>query len=225
VPLTLGAHDARADAVDLLLAAVRAVVVAFDDVLVLGLRAHRQRQDLRRIRLVGHRLQFELDLLADRDPALLQHRLQRAGDLLGIGRGHADIGQHLLDRVAFLEAQGELVAIGRRRLGIGRLLGLLARLSGRLAGLEPLEVVGIETLEVGGADRRRQGVRIRQDHRRFGHLGCRIGRRRGAAPVEEDQGAQRQADGTDGENDRPEQREQRRFGAFGPARRRGGNPS
>ena len=41
VPFALGAHDARADSVDLLFATVGAVVMAFDDVLALGLRSHR----------------------------------------------------------------------------------------------------------------------------------------------------------------------------------------
>ena len=99
--------------------------------------------------------------------------LQRTGDLLGVGVGHIDIGQHLLDCVAFLEAQRELVAIGCRRLEIGRLLGLLPAgcLPGWLAGLEALEIIGIETPEVGLGDGRRQRIRVGQDHRRFRHLG------------------------------------------------------
>ena len=151
--LALDPHDARADAVGLFLAAVGAVVVALDDVLALGLGPHRQRQHPRRIGLAGHGLQLELDLLADRDPALLQDRLQRARRSACVGLGHVDVGQHLLDRVAFLEAQGELVAVGAG--GSGSPAGLRPA-AGRLAGLETLEIGGIEALEVGGGDRRRR---------------------------------------------------------------------
>ena len=172
---------------------------------------------------LGHGLHFELDLLADRDPALLQHRLQRARRSACVGLGHVDVGQHLLDRVALLEAQGELVAVGRRRL-VGRPAGLLARPSRRLAGLEALEIIGCEALEVGVGDGRRQRAPDRAGPPAFrppGAAGC----RRRTAPWSRTRAAQGQADGTGGESDRPEQHEQRRLWRFRAGPTEGGNPS
>ena len=134
VTLGLDAHDARAHLVDLLFAVIRAVVAARDDVLALGLRPHRERQHARRVGLLGHVLQQQLDLLADRQPLLLEERRELLVDLLAIGFRHVDVGQHLVDRVALLQAQRELVAVGRRRLGLA--VGLAAA-SSRSRGDRP----------------------------------------------------------------------------------------
>src|SRR6185436_11837503 len=77
VALALDPHDARADAIGLVLAAVAAVVLPPHDELALGLGSHRQRQNARCIGLSGDGLDLELDLFAHRDAALLQDRLQR----------------------------------------------------------------------------------------------------------------------------------------------------
>jgi hypothetical protein len=215
VPLALDPHDARADPVGLLFAGVAAIVLAFDDVLALGLRPDRERQHARRVGLARHGLDLELDLLADGDPALFQDRLQRLIDRLAIGLRHVDIGQHLVDRVALLQAQGELVAVGGRRLWLVLLRGLL---SDRLGALEALEIRGRQAPELLAGDRR-HGIRLGQ-----GGFGQDDGGRgwRGATAMEEEQRAEAEANGADTKQNRPEQHEQRRFGAVGPARRRRG---
>ena len=45
-------------------------------------------------------------VLADGQLLLLQERLQLLGDLLAVGFGHVDVGQHLLDRVAASRGAG-----------------------------------------------------------------------------------------------------------------------
>ena len=160
--LAFDAHDARAHLVDLLLGVVCAVVLARDDVLALGLRPHRQRQHARRVGLIGHRLHQKLDRLAGGQLLFLEKPLQLFRDLLAIGFRHVDVGQHLLDRVAALEAQRELVAVARRRLGLGR----------RFRRLH------LEALKLGKADRRR-GFGVGQDDRRRGGA---AGWRAAAAP-------------------------------------------
>ncbi len=171
VALAFDPYDARADLVDFLLGIVGAVFVAADDVLPLGLRAHRQCQHARCVGLLGNRLHGQLDRLADREPPLLQERPQLLGDLLAVGLGHVDVGQHLLDRVALLQAQREFVDVAGRRFGVGG--GRFRRLH-----LEAAEVEGRCLAEI-RRRYRRGGLRVRQDH---GLRGAPPAPRRGPSP-------------------------------------------
>jgi hypothetical protein len=164
-----------------------------------------------RVRLIGHGLHQEFDRLAHRELLFLR-RPCSLRDLLAVGPGHVDVGQHLLDRVVAFEAQGELVAIARRRLGLGRLLRWLH----------------LEAFEIGRAQGRR-GFRIGQHDGRQRSRGRRWQRRKGwrksgdlrIRPVREHQAAERERDDAGGKKDRPEQRKSQAFGGFRPARRRG----
>jgi hypothetical protein len=220
VTFAFDAHDARAHLVDFLLAVVRAVVAARDDVLALGLRPHRERQHARRVGMLGNVLQQELDLFTGRQLLLLEKRAQSLVDLLAIGFRHVDVGQHLVDRVALLQAQRELVAIGRRRLGLAVGFRRLHR--------EAPEI-GRQALEVGRRDRRRRlGLGQLNRNRRRGRCRDRqfCWRRQGGdlgiRPVRQHQPAQGQADDADGKKDRPEQRKSQAFGGSRPVRRRRG---
>ncbi len=214
VALAFDAHDARAHLVDLLFAVVGAIVAAGDDVLALGLRPDGERQDARGIRLIGQRLHEELDRLADRQLLFLQQLLQLFGDLLAIGIRHADVGQHLVDRVATLQAEREFVAVARRRLGLGGLIGGLHLEAFQIGRGEWRRRLGIGQSDGGGRGRRwRRG---RNEGRKRGKdRDFRIG------AVAEHEAAQGQRDGTDGKKDRPEQGKSQAFADLRPARRRG----
>ena len=124
---------------------------------------------------------------------------------LRVGLGHVDVGQHLLDRVALLEAQGELVAVARRRLGVG-LLRLLAPAFIWKPWKSRRRLIGRKSASgrpaaVGPASGRTAAVAAT-----WAGAG---GNRRRTRP---DGGAtrrpERQADGAGSEKDRPEQHEQ-----------------
>ena len=171
---------------------------------------------------LGHRLHLELDLLAGGERLLLEDRLQRLVDLLAVGFGHVDVGQHLLDRVALLQAQRELVAVA---------LAAGSGSAGCSGGVGGQRLEALEALEIGGAigaaaPARATGGRTAIWRGSGVGAGGRAAMLQDSTECAKHQSAPRvSADGADGEQDRPEQRKSADFWHFptGPTER--GNPS
>ena len=140
-------------------------------------------------------------------------------DLLAVGFRHVDVGQHLFDRVAAFQAQGQIVAHGGRSRA-ARLFGGRRRASSGIPGTRPMK----SAARFGSAGHRRRaaGTAVAWMRRPLSGGGAAIS---GSSNAPSTRAAQREQRGADGEAGQAGTVQKRRIWHFstGPTER--GNPS